>query len=628
MICKKCSTDYDESYSFCPNCGSMNETRFFTDNNGNNSSNEAVNRQYDAPIYYEQTELQPEKENDTPAVEKQEPQVKEKPAVRRKQGAAERKMPITATEKKAMALILVLLLVVGSLTSFLTVIRVKTDAFKNESKQQKVVALSKLSTEEETALEQELALYFSALQTEFDSEICDAEAFVERINPADSGNLYSRLNGSNDTLQTVADPAMRFCNEYEEYSYYKIEKAKIDGIFERFGLSSYDCVNTENCYFYDGFYYFNNIQSKTTPVVFADVTKTKKVSDGSFYAECYFYTQKGSETVKSKNYYVSVGKAVDASTGAYSFVINKASKTPLFTDTGVPVEINGSAEYVLETKVIEGRNNEGTLFCKYTVEYPVFSGNSVGINVINQVFSGIVSAYELKASSAQKDYEDFVSKGGDVSQLPYEETIVTRITYSDEKKISCVEKLATRSPEIPVKQEETTTADENRSFGYEPERDNIPQQPEQEPVKLFTRSVEAYTFDRATGDFISKDSIVGKDYMLISEILYRIYNSYEYESVITEAEQQSTTEADSEIDNEDYYQQDYYDSYYDGYYDSYETQTDENGIPEDSDGLGTAIYESACGYTKDGFAFYYVDENGFVSTVTLPLQLLERINAS
>lgn len=628
MICNKCSEEYNDSYSFCPSCGAPNSSGFTVTTPELPDTYEEENM-YEIPEYDGEKEALCEKEEGEAekASEKKEP-VKEKkeknPSV----------APATGQEKKASALIVIILCLVAAVGAGLAALNISTETFEEEKQPQKAVALTGLSGEEESVLEMELAQYFTVFRKNYNSVTEDAESFISRINPADSGNIYSRLCPTPMTVQTEADPAMRFADEYDEYAYYKIGASEIDKILGRFNLVSYSDINSKDCYYYDGFYYLNYVATKTTPPVTAEITKSKKVLDGSFYVECYFYVKNGAETIKSNTCYMIVQKNENAAFDGYSFKVCRAELSPLFTEAGNPTQANGGAEYTIEKALIEGRTNDGKVYSRYIIEYPVFSGKTAGAEVINQFYSGMVSAYQQKADSAQTDYEAFVAQGGDVQQLPFTETVITRVTYSDDSKISCVEKISAYSPELPEKEEETTASEDEDDYDRQSERefDSYRQEQEQEPVELITRSVEAYTFEKDTGNFVSKDTVLGKDYMVISEILYRIYNSYDYTAVLPEETVEASTEGltdefgnavEQEDDEDDY---GYDDSYYD--YDSYYDDEDEgygDGVPEDEYGFGTDVYESACAFTKEGFTFWYVEDEGYVTEVTLPFAVVEKL---
>lgn len=416
----------------------------------------------------------------------------------------------------------------------------------------------------------------------------------------------------NPAIQTEADPALRFYNEEEKaYSYYKTEEKKIDDLMSMFGVEAHHAVNTENCYYYDGFYYFAPVVQKMTIPVKAEITKSKRVLDGSYYCELYFYAESGEKRVETDTYYLVAEKTNDTQSGELFFKIKKISTAPIFDTNGKLVE---EKNYKIKKQVIEGRTDDGKLYCRYTFEYPVFTGDGIGYQSINDFFSTAITAYRLKADSAQKSYESFIAQGGKDSDLPFTETVIARVSYENENYISVVERIGVDEPVVEQKVEATTQSDDEEY--YEDEEQS--EEPEIEAVTLFKRLVDGYVFDKATGEFVSKDVLAGKDYLAVSEILYRIYNSYEYESIIPEPKAEEVTDEYGEVieEDEEYYEEeDYY------YY-------DDDEIPDDDDGFGTVLYESACAFTQNGFTFYYVNEHGFVEEVTIPHAVVEKLALS
>ena len=89
---------------------------------------------------------------------------------------------------------------------------------------------------------------------------------------------------------------------------------------------------------------------------------------------------------------------------------------------------------------------------------------------------------------------------------------------------------------------------------------------------------------------------------------------YESESIIPETKVEEVTDESGEIveDEENY-----------GEEEEYSYSDDE--IPDDEDGFGTILYESACAFTENGLTFYYVNENGIVEEVTIPFAVVERL---
>ena len=67
---------------------------------------------------------------------------------------------------------------------------------------------------------------------------------------------------------------------------------------------------------------------------------------------------------------------------------------------------------------------------------------------------------------------------------------------------------------------------------YNPEDDK---ETEEEGIVISKRSVEGYIFDAETGDYVSKDEIIGKNYQLIYDLIYRIQGGYEYADLLDES---------------------------------------------------------------------------------------------
>lgn len=605
MICKNCSAEYDDKLEACPDCGAEAET--MTEEDAEKA--EAVGEEKEAPAELaeaeadaeaseadsEETEIKAETEaeadSDTEqtkedgtaeehteekseekfaenkhfeymASDKTSKPVKPKPQFRR----IEMTRAQLIKENKRRALIIVIMCLVASLAVAVTVLNLTTDIFADDGASEKVVAGIGFTAQEEKELEVLLAKSFSVSRNEFSKEGITAEAFLETINPADSGNIYSVLNGVNETPQSEADPADRFADENGSYAYYKLEESKVDNVLSLFGLESLRGENSENYYYCDGFYYFAATEGKATPEFSAEIEKSRRVLDGSYYVEGYFYSEKNGETVKTDNYHFVVEMVKDTETGENVYTVRKVSKKPIFGSDGKLVD--GAKNALKQKEVIEGRTDDGKIFSVYTLEFPVVEGESEGYKNLNEFFKNAVSVYELKAKSAQQSYAEFKQNGADESKLPLVENLVATVVFEDEKNLSFKAEISSYNPVS--------------DGGGQSAADGV-----------YKRSVEAYTFDKVTGDFVSKDDALGKNYMLIGEILYRIYSGYEYENLLKKDE-----ESESEIYDE---------------------------TPSDIEGIGAKIYESAWAYTENGIAFFMITEKGYVTEVTIPYDVVEKL---
>lgn len=516
-----------------------------------------------------------------------EQQVQQRPVAPQRK-AMPRRVPAVnrRAENKTLAVIIVIMCVVAVLAASLSVLKINTDTLETTEPVQKVVASVGLSAQEEVILEEILARGFAVLKTGHNSELCDAEELLKKVNPYDKGGVYSMVYNEYPEVETQADPANRFYNGQEEsYAYYKLEEKKVDDLMSMFGVEAHHAVNTESCYYYDGFYYFGYAEQKATLAVNADITKSRRVLDGSYYSEVYFYAENGEKRVETDKYYILTEKTGDAQTGELFFKVKKLSATPIFDSNGKLAE---KKAYKIKRQVIEGKTDDGKVYCRYIFEYPVFSEDNVCYRSINTFFNDAINIYKLKADSAQKSYESFIQQGGKDSELPVTETVIARVGFENEGYVSVIEKIGIDGPQ-PVNNTAVAASEDDGK------------EEESKGVTLFERLVEGYVFDKNTGEFVSKDVLAGKDYLTVSEILYRIYNGNDYESLLPDAD---AGEEDSE--SEDYY------------YDEEEEAYDE-------DGFGTVIYESNFALTQKGLTFFYVNEYGIVEEITIPHAAVEKL---
>lgn len=480
----------------------------------------------------------------------------------------------TSVMKRAAAGIVAVMVLVAAISIGVSVIRLKTDVLDEPDPVDKTVVNMSFTVENEKELESLIAKSFSAAKKAYNYAQTDAETFLERINPADKGNFYSRINGVVEPLMTEADPAERFADENGEYAYYKLEEAKVDKVLDLFSVESYRGESTKDYYYCEGYYYFAHKAVKETPEVAAKIVQSKRVLDGSYYVEAYFYLESAPETAKTSSCYFIVEMNKDSETGDADFVIKKMSAEPLYGADGTLLETARGGER--KTEVIEGITSDGKLVCKYTVNYPVIEGSDAGSVNVREFFKNAISVYQLKADASDERYKAFHKKGGDDSLLPLVENVVAEVVFEDENNISFIGKISHLDP-VATKIEQPE-GEEGEVQAY--------------AVRFYERSVEAYTIDKATGNFVSKDSILGKDYMLISEILYRIYSGYEYSDLI------ASENAEVEV-----------------YVDA----------PADTEELGAKIYECPWSLTQEGVTFYFVTQEGFIKEIVIPYDTVKAL---
>ncbi len=607
MICKNCSAEFDDSAAQCPECGMENEavTESFEEKNESAEASDEIVEEEKAAQQGESEASSDEEAREAPAravasensqendrqeksdeeksVEKKPTGVKrvERPVARRTapgRNIKRRPIRVTKREKRISAFIIVLMCLVGVCAGVTAYLNITTDIFRVDTSADKIVAGVALVPQEEKQLEELLAKCFSVAKNEFGSESTCVESLLAKINPADKGNIYSRINNTAEELQTTADPADRFADENGEYAYYKLSEKKVDAVLECFGLESHRGENGESYYYCDGYYYFASRPAETQTVK-AEVTKTRRILDGSYYAEFYFYAENDGKIKKSKTRYLIMEMNKDETSGDISFEIKKTSSKAVTSADGKLID--SAKTYDRKTEVIEGHTKDGILFCRYVIEYPVLVGDEAGYQNVNDMFKNTVSVYEMKAQSVDAAYKQFKTAGGEEDQLPYIENVVASVIFEDGKNISFAEKIYKLDPDI---------SEETQQDSYYYTEEQVPE------ARLYETSIESYTVDKQSGNFVSKDSVIGKDYMLVSEVLYRIYNGYEYDSVLPSKE---NTEDDT------------------GYY------YDE--IPEDTAQVGASIYESAWALTKSGVTFWYKTEQGYLTEVTVPYKVAKKL---
>lgn len=607
MICKKCANMFDDSLSSCPECG----TPVFTSEQAEEKIASFVlnipEEEIEKPIIIRAgADKDEEKEEEIPEdfasdgdEAASEPEVKEeKPQapqiVRKAQNSPAAKKAVQKkadTEKKqdnvgdkaAAALIVSIVCILACVMTVLTFVSVKSDVFKSDGDVVKTVAMSSLSGEQKGELEQWFSLVGVICEHGIGNYDKGSEDVLGLIRPKDENGIYSKVYGKAEITANTPDPAQRYTNENGDYSYYKLPADKVDALIEALGATPNHTVNTPDCYYYCGNYYFADKASEKTKLYIADVKSSKRIMDGSYYIECSFL-DKNDLSAEEKERYAIVEK-LDGNDGiAYS--VKKLSDTPIFDANGA---IINKAAYEMKTHTVEKKAKDGTVYHRYIIEYPEFSGTTEAEKTANQLFGDMINVYGADGESAEKAYKSFIKNGGDKKELPLVTHIVSRVTYSEGKYLSFIEETAEYIPssmpvELPEGEEEVQT------------EENL-------PVTLPKRTVEGYNLDTETGDFVTKDAIIGKDYQNISELLYRIYKGYSYEDIKLRFKANLGEDVMSEevsAENE---------------------STEAEDIPEDTEGLGMKIYESASALTEKGYMFCFVTEQGYAADVVIPTDI-------
>lgn len=488
-----------------------------------------------------------EKAQDTPKETKAKRVKKKAPAVSQKQ---------IKSEKQAKRIIVALSCLMALVTAVTAALGAATDIFRDTDV--KAVAVLILPQEDKEELERHLAKIRSLAETGFDTEKMSGEELFGFIKPYSEDGLYTSFGYTAEKTSDVPDPAERFYNEDGTYAYYKIPSQEIDGILSHFGLETNHALNSKQAYYYDGFYYFGDEESEVQTVKGeVSVLDSKRIQDGRYYVTCRF---------GEKEVYV-IASMIPADEGN-RWKIHSMSLEPVFDSLGIMIknEDETAGKYEMRQLILEGKAQDGTVYKKYVLKYPYFFGESQGEIQANSFYSSLMTFYRQQSEQVQKDYKRFIKKGGKAESLPLELHYTATVSFFDESSLCLINEI-TESAEI---YESDTQTQENE-------------------IRLGVKTVECNTFDVQTGLYVAKDALVGKDYITLSEILYRIHGGYDYDSLLDET-----------VSSED--------------------------VPDDIRNIGEKIYESAAAKCKDGYIFCYVNEQGLREDVVVPFETVEELN--
>ena len=580
MICKNCANIFSDDLTVCPECdtpvngGAENKEKDineivslamgeFEDISSYSDDQLSALEEELAPLGYkseEQAETQaaePQKEEPSQPVKPQLPERRER----------QRMKKMSKKEKGAFNFIISLMTVVFVAMGALVGVGLGTDVFEKDEDSVMAMALSGFSSAETAELEDYLSRISVIAYSGFDREQDVIVDVMEFLRPYDAGGIYSRFHGAPELTVNEPDPNGRFANENGDYSFYALESEKVDSILKTFGFDVNHNVNEKDFYFYDGKYYFANASDYAfSPSVVADVSSSKRIQDGSYYVECSFYDEGSAEADGSYlKTYIILDKDTQSGEGELPWRLSRISHEAVFDATGFMIkDESGKNElsYTIEHQTVQAVTEDGTVYAEYNLEYPLFKGNTEGEKAVNRMFTELVNSYTLQTESADKDYKRFIKRGGDEADLPYVTHAVARVTYNRNGYISIVEGLSQFEPQ--TEKTAADTAEEQEQF-----------------ITLPERTVEGYIIDVETGSFLSSKEIVDAQYHLVYEVIYRIYEGFDYESLLKGE--------DAAI-----------------------------GIPEDTDETGKKFYESACALSENGFIFCSVHPKGYTETVIIP----------
>ena len=531
MICKKCSNEYDESLESCPFCESKEKKE---------------KKPFKVTIDLQKEE---QAEENLPTKRQQRKEIRQE---RTHERGKEKLRSMGKKEKGASRFIVSCVCIMAVLMTALSCLSVFTDVFSEDDDTVKTMALSSLSPIDAGELENYLSKLYVLKGFELDDDTASDEFYVN-IKPGIKNGLYENLVGKAKFVEDSADPAERFADEEGNYAYYKLPLFEVDGIIESFGLVPNHTLNLKNAYCYKGYYYFGKAEEADILSVEADVVSSKRIQDGSYYVDCVFYSA-GEGKQEGKIY--AIAKKDEDNAGKW--IISRISSEPIFDGSGIMTENDGVFRYEMKRELFEGKLSDGTVFCEYSIEYPYFKGDSMGEKAANMLYSEVLSMYKTSAEEADKYFEEYKGKKED---LPIVVHISSEVTYSDEQYISTIVDVSEYNPEDAEKSDK---------------------------VLISKRNVDGYIFDAETGEYVSRDKVLGKDYQLIYDLLYRIQGGYTYDDLL-----------DSSI-------------------------TRPTDIPANNT-IGKEIYEAGGAITQNGYVFCKVTEEGCVKSVLIPREVMDLI---
>ena len=458
-------------------------------------------------------------------------------------------------EKKAGNCVVALSCLMAIITVVTAVIGSVTDIFKAEDV--KAVAVLILPQEDKEELERHLTKLWPLADTGFDTETMSGTELFGYIRPYSDNGLYSSFGYTSTAVTDEADPAERFKDENGNYSYYKIPCSDIDRILSHFGLEENHTINSSEAYYYDSYYYFMGAgvsDQKTDGKV--TILDSKRIQDGRYYVTAEF---------GKKEVYVTASMIAGQQGNEWN--IHSMSLTPVFDSLGLMIktEKDAASNYEIRQSVIEGKAKDGTVFRKYIVKYPYFFGDTQGEIQANSFYSSVITYYQQQSQQIQSEYNKFKKKGGKTDSLPLEIHYTAQVSFSDESNLCLINEIA----------------ESVAMYSADDEAE----------VKLPVRTVECNTFDMETGVYISKDNIIGKDYITAEKLLYRLYYGYDYEALLDPA-------------------------------------ATDISVPDDTYKLGAKIYNSASTLCEDGYVFCYVDSEGLRKDIVIPFDAVHKLKGT
>lgn len=591
MVCKNCGSEIPENNSFCRVCGKTvgKEKKEFKleipkEKLENKSEEKKSNSEKTKPTtekseIIKEEDIKPqviaEKTEKKEALEKTENKNQSQPLTTEKKlelsakKAAERKIALQKEKKKkkvknADILMKTLVCLCAVVTVALTFVSGFTGVFRDDGTE-KTVALSILLPSDSELFEKTVVKYACLFDEGYNAENRVYDDMLSYMKPESSAGLYAAVNKKAQVERTEPDPDGRFDvnEEGTGEGYTKVSSKNVKKVLSSISLSNLKDANDENCYYYDGYYYFKSEKEVEKKDLSAKVSSAKKTSEGNYYIVCTITPQKGEQ------YNMYFLASLKENNKAKSWIIKKISKEPLYDDFGNGISKEDGKEslsYEMKRKTFTSKTKDGTVYAKYVIEYPYFSSQGTAETSINALYSQKLESLRSLAKKGTSQYKKYISSGGSKEDLPLYTHIISSVKYNENGYFSIVERTSEYNP---LNKTESTTA-VSTTVEADLTENNAP---------YFAKTTfESYAFNIESGEFVKKDDITGKDYLSVQNILYRTYLGMDDNS--------------------------------------------QEAVPNDVNGIGAKIYASQWALTKEGLMFCFTEENGVKKEITVPYEKL------
>lgn len=491
--------------------------------------------------------------------------------------AEAKKSKIKIKPKKAMTAIVAMMMILVVFIGSLTAVAINTTWFV--ASEEIVRSISFISVKDEEI--EEIETFLNQIATilvldTYESTDMSASEVLDLVAPYSDYGLYALFFGSAELVYDNNDPAGRFAQEGD--AYYCIAQEEIDEILAVLGVSSISMAINEDYYLYDGYYYFaQHVDDIEHNEYLLTLSSVKNTSDDCYYVELKINDL--TDLVTYKRYILIESEEIDEE---QNYTLALVSDVDLFNSFGEMrvSETDDSELYSINREVIELETSDGVLIYEYIIDYPVFTGDSNTVLMINQIYSDLISAYKLSTEEVDNEYAIYQNAEIDEDTFPMRVYIDITVELYDDDYLVLLQQ---------VIEENSLIQDQEDVL-------------EDVIIPIYDNSISSYNFKIDTSTDMKLSEILGDDNdEEFCEILYRIYSGYDYSTVLTGEYLLSPS------------------YYYYGWEDDYDS------TPDDTLGIGDDIYDSCFTLTDDGIVFYYANEYGYYEEILLENSVIDSI---